>query len=65
MSEGTSSRRLVRSSPSRYCYYYYDNKVCNGRGDRAVGGRYPPRVQATPLASSVFVFVFVVFVNDS
>ena len=64
MSEGTSSRRLVRSSPSRY-YYYYDNdkdKDCTGRGDRADGGWYPPRVRAPPLASSVVVFVFFVFV---
>ena len=61
MSEGTSSRSLVRSSPCRYCYYYYydNDKDCNGGGDRADGGRYPPGVRAPPIALSVFVFVFV------
>ena len=61
MSEGTTSRRLVRFSPSRYCYYNNDDKDEDhtGRGDRADGGRFPTRVQATPLALSFFVCVFV------
>ena len=61
MSEGTTSRRLVRFSPSRYCYYNNDDKDEDhtGRGDRADGGRFPTRVRATPLALSFFVFVFV------
>ena len=41
MLEGTSSRRLVRSSPSHY-YYYDKDEDRGGGGDHADGGRCPP-----------------------